>query len=123
MLRLSWLVLCGLAVSTSVYSARSQPPDDLQALSNITGAQTVAAYCGLGFCTLMSMLTPYSPAFSAGYVGADPGELALCDCEFATGPPNGLSCEKEGWFVSSFEREGSWVCRTRFHLCCTLAIS
>lgn len=42
-------------------------------------------------------------------LGGEPVELALCDCEFATGPPNGLSCEKEGWFVSSFEREGSWV--------------
>ncbi len=51
----------------------------------------------------------YTLALSAGYVGTDPGELALCDCEVATGPPNGLSCEKEGWFVSSFEREGSWV--------------
>ena len=39
----------------------------------------------------------------------EPIELALCDCEFATGPPNGLSCDKEGWFISSFEREGSWV--------------
>ena len=42
-------------------------------------------------------------------LAGEPVELALCDCEFATGPPNGLSCEKEGWFVSSFEREGSWV--------------
>lgn len=53
----------------------------------------------------------HHPALSAGYVGSDTGELALCDCEFATGSPNGLSCEKEGWFVSSFEREGSWVGR------------
>ena len=36
-------------------------------------------------------------------------ELELCDCEKATGSPDGLSCGKEGWFISSFEREGSWV--------------
>ena len=46
---------------------------------------------------------------AAVVLGDEPVELALCDCEFATGPPNGLSCDKEGWFVSSFEREGSWV--------------
>ena len=41
-----------------------------------------------------------------------PRQLALCDCEKATGAPEGLSCEKEGWFISNFEREGSWVsCR------------
>ena len=36
-------------------------------------------------------------------------ELELCDCEKATSSPDGLSCGKEGWFISSFEREGSWV--------------
>ncbi len=36
-------------------------------------------------------------------------ELELCDCEQAAGSPDGLSCGKEGWFISSFEREGSWV--------------
>ena len=38
-----------------------------------------------------------------------PRQLALCDCEKATGAPEGLSCDKEGWFISNFEREGSWV--------------
>ena len=38
-----------------------------------------------------------------------PEELALCDCERAMGAPHGLSCEKEGWFVTGFERKGSWV--------------
>lgn len=36
-------------------------------------------------------------------------EMTLCECEKAQGAPNGLSCDKEGWFISSFEREGSWV--------------
>lgn len=36
-------------------------------------------------------------------------EMTLCECEKAGGAPNGLSCDKEGWFISSFEREGSWV--------------
>ncbi|KAK9797097.1 hypothetical protein WJX73_009962 [Symbiochloris irregularis] len=35
-------------------------------------------------------------------------ELSLCDCEYAVGPPGGLSCEREGWFISNFERQGSW---------------
>lgn len=42
-------------------------------------------------------------------------ELTLCECEKATGAPNGLSCEKEGWFVSNWEREGSWVRVTHLH--------
>ena len=48
------------------------------------------------------------------------GFALICKCEKAflktsrhvqaTGSPNGLSCgEREGWFISSFEREGSWV--------------
>eukprot|EP00887_Chlorella_sp_A99_P004577 scaffold4.g4577.t1 len=36
-------------------------------------------------------------------------ELKLCECERATGAPYGLSCDKEGWFVSGFERQGQWV--------------
>ena len=36
-------------------------------------------------------------------------QLQLCECERATGAPNGLSCDKEGWFISSFERQGQWV--------------
>ncbi|KAL4445747.1 hypothetical protein ABPG77_008946 [Micractinium sp. CCAP 211/92] len=35
--------------------------------------------------------------------------LRLCECERATGAPNGLSCDKVGWFISSFERQGQWV--------------
>jgi hypothetical protein len=25
------------------------------------------------------------------------------------GPPNGLGCGKEGWFISNFENQGTWV--------------
>ncbi len=35
--------------------------------------------------------------------------LTLCECEKALGPPNGLGCSKEGWFVSNFENQGTWV--------------
>ena len=35
--------------------------------------------------------------------------LELCDCEPAQGSPNGLSCQKEGWFISNFEQAGQWV--------------
>lgn len=79
MLHLSWVVFCALTVSTCFFSTRSQAVADLPTVGNFTG-----------------------------HVGTV-GELALCDCEVATGPPNGLSCEKEGWFISSFEREGSWL--------------
>lgn len=46
--------------------------------------------------------------------------MTLCECEKATGSPNGLSCDKEGWFISSFEREGSWVrAANSVHISCT----
>ena len=70
---------------------------------------------GTGRCNLVFVCNTYAQylrklsAPAAVVLGDEPVELALCDCEFATGPPNGLSCDKEGWFVSSFEREGSWV--------------
>ena len=35
--------------------------------------------------------------------------LDLCECESASGSPYGLSCEKEGWFISDFEQAGQWV--------------
>jgi len=34
--------------------------------------------------------------------------LGLCDCQPAMGPPHNLSCEKEGWFISSFQHFGHW---------------
>lgn len=36
-------------------------------------------------------------------------QIKLCECERASGAPNGLSCDKTGWFVSSWERQGQWV--------------
>jgi hypothetical protein len=36
-------------------------------------------------------------------------QLDLCDCQPATGDPGGLSCDKEGFFIASFERQGQWV--------------
>ena len=98
------VVLCGLTVGATVTWCRPQIEEQSNPRVNITGSETpmespvtvvpvgsflILQYCLLGF--------------------GEPGELALCDCEFATGPPDGLSCDKEGWFISNFERQGSWV--------------
>ena len=36
-------------------------------------------------------------------------EILFCECEKASGPPSGLGCGKEGWFISNFENQGTWV--------------
>lgn len=41
--------------------------------------------------------------------GSGKVQLKLCECERAVGSPNGLSCGKQGWFITSFERQGQWV--------------
>lgn len=48
---------------------------------------------------------------STALVAAGDGkvQLKLCECERATGAPSGLSCNKQGWFITSFERQGQWV--------------
>lgn len=43
------------------------------------------------------------------HMSEDLVRLEVCDCEEATGDPQGLSCSKEGYFVASFEREGQWA--------------
>jgi len=35
--------------------------------------------------------------------------MPLVDCEDATGAEEGLTCVKEGYFLTGFEREGHWV--------------
>ncbi|KAG1676824.1 hypothetical protein FOA52_010333 [Chlamydomonas sp. UWO 241] len=35
--------------------------------------------------------------------------IPLCECEATAGPPAGLGCEKEGWFISNFENQGTWM--------------
>lgn len=47
---------------------------------------------------------PKNPCSESGEL-----QLKLCECERAAGAPNGLSCDKAGWFVSSWERQGQWV--------------
>jgi hypothetical protein len=46
---------------------------------------------------------------AAGGIAEAGQALSLCECEEAVGPPGGLSCTKDGWFISSFENQGTWV--------------
>ena len=49
------------------------------------------------------------PAGVSG-VGSQLNLLDLCECEQSIADSTGgLGCDKEGWFVSSFERVGTWV--------------
>ena len=55
-------------------------------------------------------LTKRDSSHYAAAVGSNERySLDLCDCEAAVGPPGGLSCSKEGFFVADFERQGQWV--------------
>ena len=38
-----------------------------------------------------------------------PARLALCDCEWAWGGPGDLSCPREGFIVTGYERVGRWA--------------
>lgn len=42
--------------------------------------------------------------------------IPLCECERAQGPPDGLGCDKEGWFISNFENQGTWVRQAGRHV-------
>ena len=54
--------------------------------------------------------------FSIVYAGVgDTGPIELCECEEATGN-NGLSCDKEGWFISGVQRVGVMVDAVRCHV-------
>lgn len=44
-----------------------------------------------------------------------PEVLELCECEVAQGGPHGLSCGKEGWFISNFQQAGQWVSANFLH--------
>ncbi|PNW87122.1 hypothetical protein CHLRE_02g110000v5 [Chlamydomonas reinhardtii] len=35
--------------------------------------------------------------------------IDLCECEPAAGFPHDLGCEREGWFISNFEYQGTWM--------------
>ena len=35
-------------------------------------------------------------------------QLSLCECMEARGSPNGLSCDKDGWFIIGFQHSGTW---------------
>lgn len=99
-------VLCGLAVGTTVTWCRPQTETQINPQVNLTGSEIlVESRVRVTVVSVGSFLILQCCLLGFG----EPGELALCDCEFATGPPDGLSCDKEGWFISNFERQGSWV--------------
>ncbi|GLC41375.1 hypothetical protein PLESTF_000296800 [Pleodorina starrii] len=55
-----------------------------------------------------------SSANGSSAVGTVTGQeyrVELCECEPAGGIPHGLGCERDGWFVSNFEYQGSWMGR------------
>ncbi|KAK9846475.1 hypothetical protein WJX81_004918 [Elliptochloris bilobata] len=109
-LRLWGAVLCWPALLLLQGSARATDVEELLAgaASNASlteGLQLARAQLALpGAAQLRLDAGGLAPAgLRAG------AELELCDCEKATSSPDGLSCGKEGWFISSFEREGSWL--------------
>lgn len=55
------------------------------------------------------LVQPLLVACPAPRPGDGKVQLKLCECERALGQPSGLSCQKQGWFLSSFERQGQWV--------------
>lgn len=65
----------------------------------------LAPYCTAPAC----MVGRASAVRRAGSYTCAGRPLALCECEVASGYPNGLGCDKEGWFISDFEYQGTWV--------------
>ena len=57
-------------------------------------------------CQTVSCIASPGPA-CAEHAGAI--QLQLGECEAATGYPSGLGCDKEGWFISDFKNQGTWV--------------
>ena len=52
----------------------------------------------------------WSPATLPQPVLKEGDALSLCECEDASlSLHGGLQCEKEGWFIYSFEARGQWV--------------
>ena len=97
------VILCGLTVGTSGTWCRPQVDKQFNPRVNVTGTRIHVKIS----VTVVPADVHHLAVLPVGF--GEPGELALCDCEFATGPPDGLSCDKEGWFISNFERQGSWV--------------
>ena len=52
--------------------------------------------------TLDTVHTPWSSVI-------DREQLDLCDCRPASGDPEGLSCDAEGYVVAGFERHGVYL--------------
>ena len=77
--------------------------------SNATGPQDHLALPGtltVSLCLRQATPACNTPGTEHLLISAgDPPsrELALCECEKAVGSPDGLGCEKEGWFISNFE--------------------
>jgi len=84
------LLLCGMLASSCQASGREPPAEVSLDSSN---------------STLLPWLSPGGEPLNA-FPGS---QISLVDCEFSSGEPHGLSCDKEGTFVVGFEKRGQWI--------------
>lgn len=57
---------------------------------------------------VISILTRGLPLLAESNPLQPGSQLTLCECMAASGGPNGLSCDKDGWFIIGFQHQGTW---------------